>query len=162
LADLLYRLGDEQGSRRIARAIVAARPLRSTRQLAAVVERSIGQRGKTHPATRTFMALRIAVNNEGASLEAALPQAVSLLKEGGRLAVIAFHSGEARTVKEFLRRESRDCICPPSAPVCICGHKATLRIITRHGVMAGEDERRRNPRSRSATLRVAERLAPAW
>jgi len=104
------------------------------------------------------MALRIAVNDEGGNLLAALPQAVDVLAPGGRLLVISFHSGEDRIVKEFMRRESRDCVCPPSVPVCVCGHRATIRLITRHVVVATPEERRDNPRSRSARLRVAEKL----
>ena len=162
LADLIYQLGDEPASRRIARAIVVSRPIRSTGQLAAVIEKSIGRHGKLHPATKTFMALRRAVNSEDETLQAALPQAVELLAPGGRLAVIAFHSSEDRTVKEFMRREAKDCICPPTVPpgTCLCGHHASLKLITRHVIQASDDERRTNPRSRSAKLRVAEKLAP--
>ena len=159
LADLIYQLGDERASRRIARDIVAARPVRTTGQLAAIIEHSIGRHGKLHPATKTFMALRRAVNDESAVLKSALPQAADLLTPEGRLAVIAFHSGEDRIVKEYMRRESRDCICPPSVPVCVCGHKASLRLITRHVVVATDEEQKQNPRSRSARLRVAEKLA---
>jgi len=158
LADLIYELGDETQSRRIARAIVHARPILTTRQLAEVIEHSVGRHGRVHPATKTFMALRIAVNDEGGKLQAALPQAVQLLAPGGRLLVISFHSGEDRIVKEFLRRESRDCVCPPSVPVCVCGHRATVRLITRHVIVAKPEEQRSNPRSRSARLRVAEKL----
>jgi len=158
LADLIFSLGDERAARRIARAIVAARPLRTSGQLAVVIERAIGRRGKTHPATQTFLALRRAVNEDVQSLEAALPQAVELLAAGGRLVVIAFHSGEDRIVKDFMRRESRDCICPPKQPVCTCGHKASLRLLMRHVVVPTDEERRENPRSRSARLRVAEKL----
>lgn len=159
LADLIYREGDEPASRRIAKAIVAARPIRTTGELVAAIERAVGRHGKLHPATRTFMALRRVVNAEAESLNGVLPQAVSLLAAGGRLAVISFHSGEDRTVKEFMRRESRDCICPPSLPVCVCGHHAALRLITRHVIVATDNERKQNPRSRSARLRVAERLS---
>jgi 16S rRNA (cytosine1402-N4)-methyltransferase len=160
LANLIYQLGDEPASRRIARAIVLSRPIRTTGQLAAVIEKSIGRHGKLHPATKTFMALRRAVNREDESLQAALPQAVELLAPGGRLVVIAFHSSEDRTVKEFMRREAKDCLCPPTVPpgTCLCGHHATLKLITRHVIQAGDDERRSNPRSRSAKLRVAEKL----
>ncbi len=161
LANLIYQLGDEPASRRIARAIVLARPLRTTGQLATVIEQSIGRHGKLHPATKTFMALRRAVNSEDESLRAALPQAVELLAPGGCLAVIAFHSSEDRTVKDFMRQEAKDCICPPTVPpgTCLCGHHASLRLITRHVIQASDDERRSNPRSRSAKLRVAEKLA---
>lgn len=159
LAELLYQYGEERESHRIARAIVQARPIRSTRQLAEVVARAIGgRRGRTHPATRTFQALRIAVNDELGQLEAALPQAVALLRPGGRLAVITFHSLEDRIVKAFMRRESRDCICPPGLPVCVCGHTASLRLITRKPITPSAEKVQTNPRSRSAKLRVAERM----
>ena len=157
LAALLYRYGEERQARRIVGAIVAARPLHTTRELAAVVEGVVGRRRRIHPATRTFQALRIAVNDELAALEAALPQAVEVLAPGGRLAVISFHSLEDRLVKRFMRRESRDCICPPELPVCTCNHRATLGLITRKPVRPTADEIAANPRSRSARLRVAER-----
>jgi len=158
LAQLLYRYGEERQARRIADAIVAARPLRSTQELAALVERVVGRHGRIHPATQTFQALRIAVNDELAALEAALPQAVDILAPGGRLAVISFHSLEDRAVKRFLRRESLDCICPPESPVCTCGHRATLRLVTRKPVQPAADEIAANSRSRSARLRIAERV----
>ncbi len=159
LAELLYQYGEERESRRIARAIAQARPIRTTRQLAEVVARAIGGRvGRIHPATRTFQALRIAVNDELARLKAALPQAVAVLRPGGRLAVIAFHSLEDRIVKEFMRRESRGCICEPGLPACVCGHKASLRLITRKPITPSAGEVQANPRSRSAKLRVAERV----
>ena len=158
LATLLYRYGEERQARRIAEAIVAASPLHTTRELAAVVERATGRRGRIHPATCTFQALRIAVNDELAALEAVLPQAVEVLAPGGRLAVISFHSLEDRLVKRFLRRESRDCLCPPESPVCTCDHRATLRVITRKPVRPTADEIAANPRSRSARLRVGQRL----
>lgn len=157
LATLLYRYGEEEQARRIAEAIVAARPLHTTKELAIVVERAVGRRGRIHPATRTFQALRIAVNEELAALEAALPRAVEILAPGGRLAVIGFHSLEDRLVKRFLRRESRDCICPPEAPVCTCGHRAALRLVTTKPVRPAADEVAANPRSRSARMRVAEK-----
>ncbi len=159
LADLIARHGEERYARRIARAIIAARPLTSTGELAGVVARAVPRsRERIHPATRTFQALRIAVNDELGQLESALPQAVSLLKPGGRLAVIGFHSLEDRMVKQFVRREASDCICPPRQPVCTCDHRATLRIITRKPVTATEAEVTANPRARSAKLRVAERV----
>lgn len=164
LADLIWRYGEEQQSRRIARAIVQARPLHSTRELAETVTRALGgrkgsgPRGRVHPATRTFQALRIAVNQELQSVEDFLPQALEALTPGGRLAVIAFHSLEDRIVKQYFRRESRDCICPPEQPVCTCGHKASIREITRRPVEAGPEEVLSNPRSRSAKLRVVEKI----
>jgi 16S rRNA (cytosine1402-N4)-methyltransferase len=158
LADLIYEYGEERASRRIAQAIVKARPLRTTRQLAAVIESVLPRKGKIHPATQTFQALRIAVNQELERVENVLPKAVAALKSGGRLAIISFHSLEDRTVKEFFRRESRDCICPPKQPVCTCGHKATLKEISRKPITPGEAEVKANPRARSAKLRVVEKL----
>jgi 16S rRNA (cytosine1402-N4)-methyltransferase len=163
LADLIWRYGEERRSRAIARRIVeqrARKPIQRTGELARLVASVVhGRPGGIHPATRTFQALRIAVNDELGSLEAALPQAVGLLAPGGRLAIISFHSLEDRIVKQFFQREARGCICPPELPACVCGRSPTLRIVTRHPVTAGEDELARNPRARSAKLRVAERLS---
>lgn len=167
LADLLWRYGEEHHARRIAKAIVTARPVTTTGQLAKLVARAVAQRGRRgqasrrrlDPATRTFQALRIAVNDELEALAQALPQARDLLRPGARLAVIAFHSLEDRLVKQFYRQEAQDCICPPEAPVCTCQHRATLRIITRKPIRPTDEEIARNPRSRSAKLRLAERLA---
>jgi 16S rRNA (cytosine1402-N4)-methyltransferase len=161
LADLLFRFGEEPAARRIARAIVSARPIGGTRQLAQLIEMLQPRRGPRHPATRTFQALRIAVNDELGSIEKALPQSVAALKPGGRLAVIAFHSLEDRRVKEYFRQESRDCLCPPRQPVCTCGHRASIKEITRRPVVPTEAELQDNPRARSAKLRVAEKLASA-
>jgi 16S rRNA (cytosine1402-N4)-methyltransferase len=158
LAGLIYRYGEESAARRIAQAIVRARPLRTTLQLAAVIESVSPRRGRVHPATRTFQALRIAVNEELERVENTLPQATASLKSGGRLAVISFHSLEDRLVKEFFRTESRDCICPPRQPVCTCGHKATLREVNRKPITPGEAEIAANPRARSAKLRIIEKL----
>jgi 16S rRNA (cytosine1402-N4)-methyltransferase len=159
LADILHRYGEERRARRIAQAIVAARPIHTTRQLAEVVARAVGRRGKIHPATRTFQALRIAVNDELSALSQALPQAVELLAPQGRLVVISYHSLEDRLVKQFYRRESQDCICPPIVLVCRCGHRATLEIVTKKPVTPSELELEANPRCRSARLRIAARLA---
>ncbi|MBE7550640.1 MAG: 16S rRNA (cytosine(1402)-N(4))-methyltransferase RsmH [Anaerolineales bacterium] len=160
LANLIYRYGEERHSRRIARAIVKARPLRRTLELAQIVVRSSGggrpDRTKIHPATRTFQALRIAVNDELGALERALPQALACLKPGGRLAVISFHSLEDRIVKQYFKQESQDCICPPEQPVCTCRHKATIDIITKRPITASLAEIDANPRARSAKLRVVE------
>lgn len=158
LADLIYRYGEERLSRRLARAIVKARPLATTGQLAEVISKAAGgRRGqKIHPATRTFQALRIAVNDELGALERVLPQAVKLLAPAGRLAVISFHSLEDRLVKTFFRQEATDCLCPPGQPVCTCKHKATLHIITKKPITASQAELARNPKARSAKLRVAE------
>jgi 16S rRNA (cytosine1402-N4)-methyltransferase len=159
LADLLYRYGEERRSRQVARAIVQARPISTTTQLAQVVAGSTrGRKSGIHPATRTFQALRIAVNGELEALEEVLPQTLYVLHPGGRLAVISFHSLEDRIVKQFMRQEGRDCICPPQQPDCTCGHKASLRVLTSKPIRPQEEEVERNPRSRSARLRVAERI----
>lgn len=159
LADTIFRYGEEPKSRRIARAIIAARPLTTTDKLAEVIRGAVGgPHTRIHPATRTFQALRIAVNDELGALERALPQAVALLAPGGRLAVISFHSLEDRIVKQFIQQESRDCICPPDFPVCRCGHRATIRPVNRKPIQADEAEIADNVRSRSAKLRIAERL----
>jgi 16S rRNA (cytosine1402-N4)-methyltransferase len=158
LADVIFRYGEERASRRIARAIQRARPIKSTRQLAGVIEKAIGRHGGHHPATQTFQALRIAVNGELEALEKTLPLALQALGPGGRLAVISFHSLEDRLVKEYFRQESKDCICPPPQPACTCGHKASILEITRRPIMPAEDEINRNTRARSAKLRVAEKL----
>jgi len=161
LADLIWRFGEERESRRIARTIVRSRPLGTTIDLAKAVEQAVGRRpgSQTHPATKTFQALRIAVNQELAILAEALPRAHGLLGFGSRLVVISYHSLEDRIVKQFIAQESRDCICPPGQPVCTCGHKATLKPITRGVVTPSPEEIERNPRARSAKMRVAERLA---
>jgi 16S rRNA (cytosine1402-N4)-methyltransferase len=165
LAEVIYRYGEERKSRQVARAIVLARPLSTTRQLAEVVARAVSAgrksragEGRIHPATRTFQALRIAVNAELDALEAVLPQAVAALAPGGRLAVIAFHSLEDRIVKSYFRQESRDCLCPPRQPVCTCGHHAVIREVTRRPIRPETAEIEHNPRARSARLRVAEKL----
>ncbi len=158
LADLLFRYGEEPAARRIARAIITARPVGGTRQLAKVIERVQPRRGPHHPATQTFQALRIAVNDELESVERILPLAVQALAPGGRLAVISFHSLEDRLVKGFFRQESKDCICPPRQPICTCGHKARIKEITRRPITPTEAEINQNSRARSAKLRVAEKL----
>ncbi|MCS6909705.1 MAG: 16S rRNA (cytosine(1402)-N(4))-methyltransferase RsmH [Anaerolineales bacterium] len=151
LADLLYRYGEERHSRRIARAIVAARPLRTTGELAKVVARAVGgRRAKIHPATRTFQALRIAVNGELEALQTVLPLAVRVLKPGGRLVVISFHSLEDRIVKRFIRAHLRPDGDAKNVP--------TLREVTRKPVEPAEAEIAANPRARSARLRVAEKV----
>jgi len=160
LAALLRLYGEEPRSQRIAQAIVAARPIRSTGQLAQVVLSVTGRprRGGPHPATLTFQALRIAVNRELELLAQALPQTLEVLRPGGRLAVITFHSLEDRLVKQWMQREAQSCICPPEAPVCTCGHRPRLRLITRKPIIPSAQEVMSNPRSRSAKLRVAEAL----
>ena len=159
LADLIFRYGEERRSRAIARAIVNARPVSTTGQLADLVARAVGgRRSGRHPATRTFQALRIAVNRELEHLETGLAQARELLGVGGRLVVISYHSLEDRLVKGWMDREAATCICPPDLPVCSCGHIPALRLVQRRIVRPTEAEMAANPRSRSARLRVAERL----
>jgi 16S rRNA (cytosine1402-N4)-methyltransferase len=160
LADILWRYGEDPQSRRIARAIAEVRPLSTTTQLAKAIEQAVGRRAgaKSHPATRTFQALRIAVNQELENLAAALPQAHGLLGFGARIVLISYHSLEDRIVKTFLQRESKNCLCPPRTPVCTCGHRATLRPVTRGAVRPTREEITGNPRSRSARLRAAERI----
>lgn len=159
LADIFWRYGEERHSRRLARAIVAARPLTTTRQLADLLEAAIRRRERIHPATRVFQALRIAVNQELTAVEQGIPMAVHLLKPGGRIAVISFHSLEDRFVKRYFRRLSQGCICPPAQPICTCDAQAILRLVTRKVIKASDEEIVRNPRSRSARLRVAEKIS---
>ena len=159
LADLIYRYGEERDSRKIARAIVRARPLYTTRELVAVIEAVSPRRGdRIHPATRTFQALRIAVNEELASVEAVLPQALAGLESGGRLAVISFHSLEDRIVKDFFREQSKDLVNPPYEQIYEEERKATLKEVNRKPITPGEDEIKSNPRARSAKLRIAEKI----
>jgi len=159
LADLIYEFGEERKSRRIARAIVRARPINDTGALAEVVAQAARSRSRRiHPATRTFQALRIAVNDELAALEEALPQCVELLKPGGRLAVIAFHSLEDRIVKRFMREESTDRVSQPYEPEVARGGSARVRLVNRRPIRPTEEEVESNPRARSARLRTAERI----
>jgi 16S rRNA (cytosine1402-N4)-methyltransferase len=161
LERILRDYGEERWARRIAQFIVARRPLRTTRDLAAAVEAAIPRKAwprDINVATRTFQGIRIAVNEELSEIEAGLKAALGILKPGGRMATISFHSLEDRLVKSFFIVESKDCICPPQQPVCTCGHRATLRIVTRKPVRPSEAEVADNPRARSARLRVAEKL----
>jgi len=158
LADMLYRFGEESNGRRIARAIVKARPLQTTRQLAEAVASVSPRKGRVHPATQTFQALRIAVNEELTSVAEALPKAVTALKSGGRLAVISFHSLEDRIVKDFFREQSRDLINPPYEPIHEHERKAILKEVNRKPILPAETEIAGNPRARSAKLRMAEKL----
>jgi 16S rRNA (cytosine1402-N4)-methyltransferase len=156
LANLLAAYGEERQAKRVAHAIVRARPLATTLELAAVVRKVVGSKQDIDSATRTFQAIRIEVNAELESLEEALPLLVQLLKPSGRLAVISFHSLEDRIVKQFIERESRDCICPPKQPICTCQHQATLKKLTSKPVLGTQDTF--NPRARSAKLRAAEKI----
>ncbi len=158
---ILREYGEERWARRIAQFIVARRPLRTTRDLAQAVEAAIPKAAwprDINVSTRTFQGLRIAVNDELGEIEAGLRAALTTLKPGGRMATISFHSLEDRLVKSFFNVESTDCICPPQQPVCTCGHRATLRIVTRRPVRPSEEEVAANPRARSARLRVAEKI----
>ena len=164
LADLLYTNAEERYSRQIARAIVEARKsgaITSSAVLAEIIERAVPpayRHGAIHPATKTFLALRIAVNGELSRLAGLLEAAFRILETGGRLGVISFHSLEDRIVKNFFRDKNRDCICPPEAPICKCGGQRAVTILTRKGVSPGEEEIRKNPPSRSARFRAAEKI----
>jgi len=161
LAKLIEKYGEERHSRRIARYIVQNRPIATTVELARLVKQALGtptRRGKIHPATRTFMALRIAVNSELQNLELALKQTIDLLRPGGRLTVISYHSLEDRIVKQFMRDAASGCLCPPGTVICRCGHTPTLKLISRKVIKPTSLEIESNPRSRSAKLRIAERL----
>ena len=158
LADIIFRYGEERNSRKIARIIINSRPIQTTGELADLILKNFGKKERIHPATRTFQALRIAVNNELESIETVIPMAVALLKPGGRLAIISFHSLEDRLVKEYYRHESVDCICPPRQPICTCQHKASIKEINRKPIEADDIEKQSNSRARSAKLRIAEKL----
>jgi len=159
LARLIKTYGEETYSRQIARALVLERPINTTRHLARIIERAVGgRRGRLHPATKTFQALRIAVNQELEHLEQALKQAVNLLGFEGRLVVISYHSLEDRIVKHLMQQEAKGCICPPGVPTCVCGHKPRLKLVNKRVITPAPQEVRFNPRSRSARLRAAERL----
>jgi 16S rRNA (cytosine1402-N4)-methyltransferase len=164
LKRILREYGEELQAGRIARAIVERRkagPIETTDELAGIVASAMPARmshGRIHPATRTFQALRIAVNDELESLHRGIASGIDSLKEGGRFSVISFHSLEDRMVKDLFRDASRGCTCPPDLPVCACGGKPRLRVITRKPVRPGEEEVEHNPRARSAKLRTAERI----
>jgi 16S rRNA (cytosine1402-N4)-methyltransferase len=164
IADILYNNAGERYSRRIARAIVRERQRAAVTTAAALtelVERAVPasyRHGPIHPATRTFMALRVEVNRELFRLPVLLENALEVLEPGGRLGIISYHSAEDRIVKNFFKMKNRDCICPPQAPSCTCGGRRKVNILTRKGVTAGEAEIKRNPPSRSARLRVAEKI----
>lgn len=162
LARILRDFGQDRGARSLARAIKGAgrmEPLRTTAQLSAAIQAALPATAPTNAVlSRVFQALRIAVNEELKVLADALDCALSVLAPAGRVVVIAYHSLEDRLVKQWLIRQSRDCLCPPRLPVCRCGHRAVLRILTRRAVRPDAEEMRNNPRSRSARLRVAEVL----
>jgi 16S rRNA (cytosine1402-N4)-methyltransferase len=166
LTALFRRYGEEPFAGRIARAIVETRrtaPIRTADELAALVARVAPSRApgrrRVHPATRVFQALRIAVNEELDALQAGLASAVDLLRPGGRLVVLSYHSLEDRIVKRFLQAERRGCVCPPEVPVCVCGRQPRLRLLSPKGLVPSDAEVTANPRARSARLRAAERMA---
>ncbi len=158
LAELLFKYGEEPRAKSIAKMIVESRPVETTTQLAEIAKRAYPGHSRVHPATRTFQALRIAVNDELAALEDVLPKATSALRPGGRLAVISFHSLEDRIVKDFIRQESKDKINPPYEQLYEVERKAVLKEINRKPIIPDEDAVRNNPRARSAKLRVAEKI----
>jgi 16S rRNA (cytosine1402-N4)-methyltransferase len=165
LRDTLRDFGEERWATRIAKVLVCERqraPITRTRQLAELVARTIPRKAwprDIHPATRVFQALRIAVNDELRAIQEALPQALAALRPGGRMAAIAFHSLEDRQVKQFFAREAKGCVCPPRIPQCVCGRVPCLRLLNRKPLLPSQQEVQENPRSRSARLRVAEKLA---
>jgi 16S rRNA (cytosine1402-N4)-methyltransferase len=159
LAEIIFKYGEDRDAKRIARAIVEARPLHTTGELVAVIEKASPRRGgKTHPATQTFQALRIVVNDELAAVQKTLPQAVASLNTGGRCAVISFHSLEDRIVKEYFREQSKNLINPPYEKIYEVERKAVIKLVNKKPVLPTEEEIRDNPRARSAKLRVVEKL----
>ncbi len=162
LAEIIREFGEERWAKRIATGIVRARkesPIRTTEQLAEIVKKSVPRSSeRIHPATRTFQAFRIYKNDEIMKLKEGLNQAIPALKSGGRICAISFHSLEDRVVKHTFRALERGCVCPPRMPVCICGRKPVLRVLTKRPVTPQEEEIEDNPRCRSAKLRAAEKL----
>ncbi|MFH1822318.1 MAG: 16S rRNA (cytosine(1402)-N(4))-methyltransferase RsmH [Patescibacteria group bacterium] len=164
LERILREYGEERFARLIARAIISKRKIKqikTTDELVKIIEEVVPKKyhfNKIHPATRTFQALRIATNDELNNLESALRQALNLLKVGGKIIVISYHSLEDRIVKCFFKKESKDCLCPPQAIICQCGHKASLKILTKKIIIASEKEIKNNPRARSAKMRVAKKI----
>jgi 16S rRNA (cytosine1402-N4)-methyltransferase len=159
LADIIFKYGEDRDARRIARAIIQSRPLHTTGELVATIEKASPRRGDpTHPATQTFQALRIAVNDELAAVEKTLPQAVASLRSGGRCAVISFHSLEDRIVKEYFREQSKDLVNPPYEKIYQVERKAVIKLVNKKPILPSEEEVKDNPRARSAKLRVVEKL----
>ena len=164
LKRILYDYGEERFAPRIAAAICRRReqaPIETTLELVDVIKSAMpasALREKQHPAKRSFQAIRIAVNDELGAVETVMKKAVPLLNPGGRLAVITFHSLEDRIVKNAMAEAAKGCTCPPSFPVCVCGKKPQVRIVTRKPIVSGEEELERNPRARSAKLRICEKL----
>jgi 16S rRNA (cytosine1402-N4)-methyltransferase len=164
LTEVIRRYGEERFARRIAVAIERARPIEDTLTLAEVVKQAIPaatRRTGGHPAKRTFQAIRIEVNKELDALETVLPGAVQALRPGGRLVVLSYHSLEDRVVKRYFVEQAKGCTCPPDFPVCVCGAKASVRLVTRKPVTASPEEVQANPRAASVRMRVAEKLGDA-
>ena len=165
LVRILKEYGEEPSAHAIVESIIQQRrvqPLRTVSDLVLAIQaarkRPHGRHAHLHPATRAFQALRIAVNDELGVLQRSLPALLALLAPGGKMAVISFHSLEDRIVKQFFKRESIDCICPPQFPECRCGHRAQLAILTKHVIRPEDEEVKENPRSRSAKLRVIQKI----
>ena len=159
ISDILYHYGEERQSRKIAKLIIENRPLSNADELSDLIKKNIRQTNyKINPSTKTFQALRIYINEELNSLSQALEQSLEILGVGGRMAVISYHSLEDRIVKNFFKKESKYCICPPNIPECDCGHFPKLKIITKKPVSPSQSEIEANKRSRSAKLRVVERI----
>jgi 16S rRNA (cytosine1402-N4)-methyltransferase len=164
IADIIYRFGEERLSRRIARRIVekreAGEPITTTKQLVELLERTVKRspKDKIHPATRTFQALRIAVNHETEILEQFIIDSIDLLKTDGRLTIIAFHSLEDRVVKQTFQKQSGKCFCPPRIPQCVCGAKKRVEVLTKKPLVPSQEETDANPRARSAKLRAVRKL----
>jgi 16S rRNA (cytosine1402-N4)-methyltransferase len=158
LGRIIYEFGEERHSRQIAQLLVRARPIHTTDELAALIESAMPIRGRIHPATKTFQALRIAVNQELSNLSTAMDAGIDQLGQGGRFSIISFHSLEDRIVKETFRSLEGRCQCPPGLPVCQCQREAKLRVLTRKPLRPEADESEKNPRARSARLRTAEKI----
>ena len=160
LADILYFYSNESKSRQLAKAIVNARPIDTTTELANLIKSTMfsNRKSKIHPATRTFQALRIATNDELGNIQKVLSNALDILKTGGRVVVITYHSIEDRLVKRFMTKYASKCICPPNNPICNCEHEPKIKLISKKVIKPSENELNKNPRSRSAKLRVAELL----
>jgi 16S rRNA (cytosine1402-N4)-methyltransferase len=160
ISDIIFELGEEPKARHIARAIVSKRPVKTTTELAYLIEGIVRKSGysKIHSATKTFQAIRMAVNSEIDNLKCGLEKSMNVLKPGGRMVVISYHSLEDRLVKRIFQKESTDCICPVKSIECICSHKSSMKIINRRVIKPEPSEIKNNPRSRSARMRIAERI----
>jgi 16S rRNA (cytosine1402-N4)-methyltransferase len=161
LKEIFKKYGEEKFADKIAVAIIMRRslkPIETTTELAEIISDVVKSKQKIHPATRVFQAIRIYVNDELGNIERFLNKSVDFLKNGGRIACISFHSLEDRIVKNFFKEQAKNCICPPESPICTCNHKAKLKIITKKPITVKEEEKFKNPRARSAKLRIAERI----